>query len=952
MRRKSALISVVLIAMILLGFSAGAFKFSSATAEYKYLWIKYSPETMPEPETVPSVGEHQYPKDWDGYIYAPLIVNDTNGVRWRFEKWVIYGNETGGQWTYTDIVDDMGRAYVKMDQNQTAVAYYKPQYLFSVEVPSSPDWIESFTPYIFDKTNGEYYPGTTEAWFDEYTLVQAGIKSPHDLWRGVPWIYGKHYEECVLFVNWTGYGYYTIGGTDAWAWSNPINLTGPTTAVMEWKYVYKLNVKAGSPPPLTDPPSGAAGWYDEGTDVNLTAPNPHPTWINPTARWRFDKWELDGTPVDPSELIWAPDTNGDGLADNVTLTVHMDSNHTAAVYYKRQSLVYLADNIGNQSGIADTGKWYDNCEYYTFSAPEYVYASPDIRYEFRFWELDGKCFGHGQPTITLHINSTYDGKTLKARYQTQYRLILASDPVDVFPTIVEWWDAGKKTGPKTAPEIVNITDVSRWHFVKWVRTAPPGWESTNPTIPYITMDQPKNFTAYYNLEWKREWYYSPDTITIPGWPSYDWQVNGTTLYWIAPPTDPTGQFVFYYWVIDGVEYPQGQNRVPITHDHYIVGTAYYANKTKLFMSPSRVEFKGHSYCEKFNVTIYAANFDSKRLVNDRPMDIYGFEIKIDFDPSLIQIQDVYKYLDEFFGGKDYMVYIEEVDNTAGYYWLVASVLGNYTGFEGTRPIFTLTFHVAYDPCYPDVEATWIRFSYVKLVNHEDQVISPELGSHGCYYIIRSVKPIIELRDASDGDNTVIVHKNAPEPTYFNVEVWLLDGVKVHDYYVKIDYDETQIEAVDVTIGDYLKPPYTTYYWIINKGSGYVVVKIAQDPSVPLQNCSGLLFTITFKVVKTIYYKMCGPFHLTSEIKVEEAWLSVKCPDPRRQEYPVHLGAINLDYVYNPLPGDLDADGQVTVLDIQLIVDTYGLPDYDITGNGKGDIRDIVFVALRLGTKVE
>ncbi|RLF99435.1 MAG: hypothetical protein DRN49_04380, partial [Thaumarchaeota archaeon] len=905
---------------------------------------------MPEPETAPPVGEHQYVEGWEGDIVAPEIVNESATVRWVFVKWVIYGNETGGTWEYHSTT-----AHVVMNQNQTAVAYYKRQYLFSVDVPSSPDWIESFTPYIYDKTNDEYYPGSTEEWFDEYTLVQAGIKSPHDLWRSVPWIYGKHRNEIVLFVNWTGYGYYTIPGTDAWAWSNPINLTGPTTAVMEWKYVYRLYVKAGedTQPPLTDPPSGAAGWYDECTDVNLTAPNPHPTWISSVARWRFDKWELDGTPVDPSELIWAPDTNGDGLADNVTLTVHMDSNHTAAVYYKRQSLVYLADNIGNQSGIADTGKWYDNCEYYTFSAPEYVYVSPDIRYEFRFWELDGKCFGSGQPTITLHINKTFDGKTLKARYQTQYRLILMSEPSDVFPMVVEWWDAGKVTDPKTAPEIVNITDVSRWHFVKWVRTVPPGWESTNPTIPYITMDQPKNFTAYYNLEWKREWYYSPDTITIPGWPSYDWQVNGTTLYWIAPPTDPTGQFVFYYWVIDGVEYPQGQNRVPITHDHYIVGTAYYANKTKMFMSPSRVEFEGHSYCEKFNVTVYAANFDSKRLVNGRAMDIYGFEIIIDFDPSLIQIQDVYKHLDEFFGGKDYMVYIEEVNNTAGYYKLVASVLGNYTGFEGTRPIFTLTFHVAYDPCYPDCAGTWIKFSYVRLVNHEDQVISPELGYHNCYYRIRSIKPIIELRDASDGDNTVIVHKNAPEPTYFDVEVWLLDGVKVQDFAVTISYDKDQLEAVDVTIGDYLKPPYTAIGWLVDKDAGIVMVYVEQDPSVPLQNCSGILFTITFKVVQTIFYRIPGPHHLTSKIKVEEAELSVYCPDPTTQSTTDNtIGTVDLDYVYNPLPGDLDADGQVTVLDLQLIVDTYGQPDYDITGDCKADIVDLVFVALRFGSKIE
>ena len=692
-------------------------------------------------------------------------------------------------------------------------------------------------------------------------------------------------------------------------------------------------------------------WYEEGTDVELTAPEY--VNVNPNHwRWRFDYWTVETW----NGTAWVNPQN----FTTRTITIHMNAPMKATVHFWLQYYLTVTDNLPSiDTGVENQSGYYDYCSNVTLYIPtgkEFFDLGGGVGYGFYDWWVKGIIWTRND-TVTIHIKGEY---TAKAEYKTMYRLNLFTSPPEapdepdfLYPDsdLSGWYFAGTSVSIKALP-LIQIDATSRWKFTKW--TAPdwlPGWEwtQTNFTVP---MDRPKNFTANYDLEYYAYWDCSPAGV-VPGWPGEKWVKNGTYIGWSAPQFIPGTTYVFHHWVVNNVTYDVGKNDLsPLLVTGPIYGTAYYVNKTKIFMTPSRVEFKGHSYCEKFNVTIYAANFDSKRLVSGKAMDIYGFEIKIDFDPSLIQIQDVYLYLDEFFESKDYTVWIEEVDNTAGYYQIVASMLGNYTGFEGTRPMFTLTFHVAYDPCYPQCNATWIRFSYLRLINHEDEVIYPELGPYHCYYIIKSVKPVIELRDASDGDNTVIVHKNAPEPTYFNVEVWLLDGVKVHDYYVKIDYDESQIEAVDVTIGDYLKPPYTTYYWTINKGSGYVVVKVAQDPSVPLQNCSGILFTITFKVIKTIFYTIPGPHHLTSKIKVEEAWLSVKCPDPRRQEYPVHLGAIKLDYVYNPLPGDLDADGQVTVLDIQLIVDTYGLPDYDITGDGKGDIRDIVFVALRLGTKVE
>lgn len=548
--------------------------------------------------------------------------------------------------------------------------------------------------------------------------------------------------------------------------------------------------------------------------------------------------------------------------------------------------------------------------------------------------------------------------TLTAVYHMQYKLNLFSwpdgvpdEPDFLYPDsdLSGWKDAGSWVSIKALPTIM-ITNKSKWVFFQWHNHLCGTNPNNNITFQ---MMQPWNVTAEYNLYHLAEWDRSPSTITVPGFPGSTWIKNGTNVWYGAPATDTTGVFQFYYWEINAVRYPQGQNVVYVgICTGPIEGTAYYANKTKMFMSPSRHEETAHAYGNKFNVTIYAANFDANRLVDGRPMDIYGFDIIVKFNPTLLEVQDVYLNLEDFFAPNEYFPAINKTDNAAGTYQLVATVKGNFTGFEGTKAIFTLTFRVIYDPCYPNYEECLIDFSYARLFNHLEQEIWPELWYHGCHYTIGTVKPMLEIRDAEDGDNTIVVHTFKPDQTFFDVQVWLLNGVKVHEFRVAVKYDPTQIEAVSVVIADYLKPPYRVYAWGIDKRTGEVGVWVAQDSTVPLQNCTGLLFTIRFKVIKSIFYTFTQHY-LTSDIEIEVPYtlLGVKCSGPRYQPYPAELGAIHAKYVFNPLPGDLDLDGEVTVLDLQLVADNYGTLKYDINTDGTTDIRDLIFVARRFRTRV-
>jgi hypothetical protein len=886
--------------------------------------VMFHLDVYTDPSGIPINGTGDYT---DGsYVELQAIDPYISGnVKYVFDYWKVDGSYWGTanplQWVF-------------MNQDHNATAVYKTYY--KLKFNPTPYAAQGVTEWIYVAS----WVQTNEAWVLKNTLAYVGVKG---LYGAPPGVYIDP-DKWAYMVNFTGDATNMVPAPGLPGYkSDPINMTGPKTADTEWAFMYTLKVLSGSPPP---PPPGA-GWYYAGTLVNLVAPSPPPGWIIPNvARWVFDHWTLDGVTQSPP---------------NPTLVVTMNTNHTATVFYHRESFLYLADDIGNQSGIADTGKWYVNSQQYTWNAPMYVQLDSNHRYGFKYWTLSTLGIVGYLPTITLHVNSTglFDGATLKAVYHMQYYLELKSKPLGVpgylYPDsdVTGWYDAGRTMNLKAKP-LITASSTSRYVFVQW-RNHLGGTNPANNIT--FTMLQPWTVTAEYDLEYLAKWAQSPSSITVPGFPGQTWIKNGTDVWYGAPQYDSSGMFQFYYWKINSVTYPQGAATVNVgICTGPIDGTAYYANMTRMFMSPSRHDETAHAYCNTFDVTVYAANFDALRLIGGEPQDIYGFDIRLKWDPTLLEVQSVTLNLASFFAPNSYFIAKNEIDNTAGTYRLSATVKGNYTGFSGTKAIFTLQFHVIYDPCYPNDAWTWIEFDPLQrqLANHLGHSVGPEMGWNDCYYKISTVKPMLEIRDPVDGDNTIIVHKNAPQPTYFDAQVWLLHGVKVHDYYVIVDYDETQIEAMSVTIADYLKPPYTAYTWWISKGVGLVYVWVVQDSSVPLQNCSGLLFTIRFKVIKAIYYTMPGPDHLTSDITIAVGtYISAKCPTPILQYYPTDLGVVKAQYIYNPLPGDLDYDGMVTVLDLQLVADNYNSAPakYDITGDGKTDLYDLVFVALRFGDHI-
>lgn len=920
-KMKNKLLATIVVLTLLIGTFAMAIQFSPVAQSITlyHLSMYTDPPAVP---VSPGTGD---------YTPGTLVqLNFTDPVIIGSNKYVFTGWDIDNTWFgATNPLQ-----YVTMNADHNVTAHYSTSHKFTVNYPWDASWLESFTPYIWQEglgfVTGTGANGTYSAWIPQYALVQAGISSPESspYYFGTPWIRGMNYQQCVVFTNWTNLGYYE---SDPYAWSNAgqINMTGPKTATMAFKMDFLLSVTSN-----TGSPVGGTGWYDQGTNVTLTAPDYSLNFG--VYKYTLDHWTVDNVTV----------------AGNPTIFVIMNTDHIAEAYYKRQSFVYLMDNLGNFSGIQDSGKWYDDGVNYTFNAPTPLLIGPGVRYDFRFWDMPGYGWTSSSNPLVIAFDASWDGEHLRGRWQTQYMLTVFKSPSTV-PSFLYpdsdntgWFDSGATINLKALPTIlVPPANNTKYLFLDWKDHLGGTYGVGNFSF---TIYQPVNMTAEYKLQYLAKWQAMPSSITVPGFPGQTWVDNNTWIAYGAPATDTSTQFVFYYWTINSVTYNQGNTTIPLFVSGPIDGTAYYANSTKITMTPdSRYEISP-AYCNKFNVTITASNFDANRFVGPQPMDIYGFEFRIQWNTSLLEVTNVYLNLDAFFGPNAYFIAKNEIG--AGYYLIAATLKYNNTGFSGTKPMLTLEFHVIKDACYNQVLGNWIYFQVLQLSNHLGNSIWPELGYNNCWYQITAPQPTLEIRNAVDHTNVVTVSKNVPT-SYFDAEVYLNTGVKVHDFRVQVTYNSAMLMAESVVIGNYLQAPYSIFYWDVST-PGSVWVQVVQDGSVPLQNGSGVLFTIHFKVTAAKFWKTSDPWPMTSMISINYAWLSVMCPTPAYQITGGLLGVkANLQYNYNPLPGDLNFDGGVDVLDLQLIRDHYHTPLYDIVANSDTDLYDLVFVALRFGNHI-
>jgi uncharacterized repeat protein (TIGR02543 family) len=180
------------------------------------------------------------------------------------------------------------------------------------------------------------------------------------------------------------------------------------------------------------------GWYSNGTDVGLTAPDT--VLISTGVRYNFSYWDINGV------------SQGAGVNP---ITVHMDANHTATAHYTLQYYLTVTSPHGTTGGE----DWYDSdATAYASVSPLIVSGPAGTQYVFTHWSGDASGLTSPSDPITM------DGpKTAVANWKTQHYLTITHTSGGVTdPASSGWYDAGENALVTAIPD--TCFKLIRWEL--------------------------------------------------------------------------------------------------------------------------------------------------------------------------------------------------------------------------------------------------------------------------------------------------------------------------------------------------------------------------------------------------------------------------------------------------------------------------------------------------------
>lgn len=362
----------------------------------------------------------------------------------------------------------------------------------------------------------------------------------------------------------------------------------------------------------------------------------------------------------------------------------------------------------------------------------------------------------------------------------------------------------------------------------------------------------------------------------------------------------------------------------------------------------KYEFTAPAYCKTFKVEV--------RIVN--AADMFGYEFWLEFDPTLIQLTDhEVKHLHT-----EDLVALEEVDNTTGTYKQAVTAKAPSQPYNGSAVVANLWFHIIKDPCYPYNYTSMLRLNNTKMTDPNGTAIE-NLQKNG-YFDFLSVQPKIGIE--SEGKTGIV---NWIANSTFSVDINLTNIIRMKGFYIELEWCdclETDFQNVEVT--GFLPPPYELY--IVNMSATTLTVQVRASSENSAINGTGFLLRVTFKAKNPWGgippYSLVGdkylPDNCTCKISFVRGWIDVYCPEYRKMEFYNSSYGVNVksdfSYAFTPIPGDLNLDGVVDIVDLSAIsshIDCKsGDPEwaecyrFDLTGDGSIDLVDVVIVATNVG----
>jgi PKD repeat protein len=583
---------------------------------------------------------------------------------------------------------------------------------------------------------------------------------------------------------------------------------------------------------------------------------------------------------------------------------------------------------------------------------------------------------YGNYTVTLNVTDTEQksdaiSQTIVVIGPPHAAFIYSPAKPEVNQTVT--FDASTST-----PDGGTITNYS-WNFGDGNASA-----TTVPTITHVYRSY-GNYTVTLNVtDTEQKSDSVSHTITVIACPDAAFtylplnpKVNDTITFNASASTPDGGIIVSYRWNFsDGSPSAFG---VVVTHSYTVDGSytvtlnvtdseGKWDTESKTIVvqkPPPEPEFDvkiedewtlpGDEYV--FTGPVYGKTFKAEVQVTNA-LDLYGYEFWLQFDPTIIQLTQ-YEILHIHTADS---IALQEVDNLTGMYKQAVTATAPAQPYDGTAPVATIWFRFIREPCYPYNFTSMLTLNHTKMTNQNGSAIE-NLQKHG-YFKILAAMPQIGIEH--DGQTGFI---NWIDNSTFTVDVNLTNIIRMRGFYIEITWGnclETDIQNVAVT--DFLPPPYEVYQVNITDTGMIIQVRISLEK--PPINGTGTIITITFKAKNpwggTPPYTRIGdtyvPDNCTCNVEIVTGWIDAYCPDYRRMDFYNSSYGINVKdkfkYVFTPIPGDINLDGQVDTTDLSTISQwmgyQYGDPEwpeiyrYDLNGDGRIDLFDVVIVSSNMG----
>jgi hypothetical protein len=312
--------------------------------------------------------------------------------------------------------------------------------------------------------------------------------------------------------------------------------------------------------------------------------------------------------------------------------------------------------------------------------------------------------------------------------------------------------------------------------------------------------------------------------------------------------------------------------------------------------------------------------------------LYGYQFKLTWNPTLLNLTSA-SYTSLW---TDTYLWRHEWNNAIGEYQLALSARGSVPSFTGNATLATVNFKIVYEPLYPENVTTNLALVNTLLSRSKNMTIAEPIphtirnGTYTCYYTLPSIKLA----------KSEYVIKRVPGEFEVNITVAYVKNLEAFNF--TLTYDPTILTLLYTQSDIILRGTSWGITWNNGSVSGYAV---GISPRV---NGSVTLAKIKFRALGVVWNTLHRS--VTCNLTFSSSNLVGTGGMPL-----VHV-AINGTYVYKPVPGDLDMDGTVTIIDLAAVARVFsvkkGEPGWidkaDINCDNVINILDIVLVARNFG----